>query len=241
MTREEQKARAREWFAEHQVQEHTTVRTEGGVEFEYLRWGKPGTGMYRLNFLRMGDTLMVTGDLYDAVYGWGGAPPKTLAWIAGCDVDYFASKCMASPHGRGFRNWDGEKAARQAEFWLADRDRWNGDFRMEDCTTCGGTGQAPGTTDDDDEPCPAEGCWGGEVEVPLPSRERVGFEKHEGADYIHDRHEWNEWLRDHGQEVFGDDWWEFTSFGDGVDLLCVAHLVGLQMAMDQLGLERDAA
>jgi hypothetical protein len=57
-----------------------------------------------------------------------------------------------------------------------------------------------------------------------------------GSGAIEDgREEWHAWMREHGHELFGDDWWEFVpNFGVGVALRCESQLIGLQMAIAAL-------
>lgn len=236
----ERKARAREWFAEHVVEEHSTLRSEGGLEIETLLWRRPGTWNYAVRYLRIGGTLIVTGDLYDGVYHWGGNPPKTLAWIGGCDIGYFASKCQASPIGRQFKSWDEEVARRRIEAQLEDADRW-ADGKDEDCPICEGTGRKPGTTEEEDVPCENPDCSCGFVFVPDPSRQRKVFEEYDGSEALDSAFEWTRWLDAHGVEAFGGDYYELSEVGQTIDGLCVAHLVGLKMAMEKLGLSRAAA
>jgi len=70
-------------------------------------------------------TLMVYGDLGEAIYRWYG-PDATLRWVSGCDLQYFHSKCMASEDGRQVRNYEwNEDLARKEVF---------GHFKMyQDC------------------------------------------------------------------------------------------------------------
>lgn len=80
--------------------------TGSGLSYEYLRWRKPGTSIYGIEYLASGRNLYVSGDCDSAVYEW---PERiSLEWVASCQTDYIASKCTASPDGRGFRRWDGE-------------------------------------------------------------------------------------------------------------------------------------
>lgn len=228
---QEREARAREWFADHVVVDHQTQMI-GRREVELLEWRKPGTYCYAVTYLRVGDQLTVCGDLGEASYGWGHAPPKTLAWIAGCDVSYFASKCTASAYGRGFRSWDPSEAARQIEFRFQELDENEGECRQEKCTACDGRG---GPEDDVSNECPTCDGWG-IIEVPLPHPARAKFGEADGHQSLGSKEEWLAWLDQHGYDVFGDDFWEWCAgIGEVIDGCCVAHLVGLKMAMEQLG------
>ena len=47
---------------------------------------------------------------------------------------------------------------------------------------------------------------------------------------------WYQFLFDHGQELFGDDWVDVGDVGKVVSITCQAHLIGIQMAVGQLKL-----
>lgn len=67
--------------------------------------------------------LVVTGDLGDAIYFVGAPNERGIVWFARCDLQYFASKCVASEHGRGYESWDRELAEiRIRERYLNPRD-----------------------------------------------------------------------------------------------------------------------
>lgn len=108
------------WFPDHVA---TRFEVEGG---EGLRWAKPDTVIFSVVYVRLGGTLMVSGDIGSAVYRWH---PKgcTLRWIAGCNLGYFESKCEASESGRDYRDWDSELCRLRAEGHL--RDDWEDDER----------------------------------------------------------------------------------------------------------------
>ena len=59
---------------------------------------------YYLDYLILGNRLIVVGDCGSAVYEW--SEKIDLAFLAGCALDYFASKCSASQTGSGGRSWD---------------------------------------------------------------------------------------------------------------------------------------
>lgn len=54
-------------------------------------------------------SLVVTGDLGAAVYEFN--TDLSFQWLAGLGFEYFASKCTASEHGRGYRTWCPRTAA----------------------------------------------------------------------------------------------------------------------------------
>lgn len=200
----------REWFKDHRVAEYSAVETPGGTKIELLKWRRPGTSVYGVDYLVVGNKLFVSGDVYEATYAW--SSHVSLAWIAGLHQDYFASKCMASPHGREFRTWDRRTAEQAVRDHFEERAQL-ADVEQKACPACGGI-----------------------VDVPLPDPRRVEFDELGGWRALEsDDHEWVEWLRSHGYSVFGDDHWEWTAgVGRVLDPACVAHLVGLKMAMASL-------
>lgn len=93
------------WFPTH-VAEHRLIGTLDSGRREEMHWHKERTSIYGVRYALEHGTLVVTGDIGDAVYrGWGGVP-LTLDWISGLDLHYFASKCTASEYGQGYRSWD---------------------------------------------------------------------------------------------------------------------------------------
>lgn len=119
-TRAELDAHRREmidrWFPDHVAT--YSEGAVGGARVERLVWRKPGTNNYRVDYLSDGGVhLIVTGDLGDAIYQTGA---HDLRWWASCGVDYFASKCIASEHGRGYRTWDGDAARVEIGEYLRD-------------------------------------------------------------------------------------------------------------------------
>jgi len=74
-------------------------KAEGG------RW----RGDYYLDYLIIRNRVIVVGDCGAAVYEWGGQ--VGLAFLATCELDYFASKCTASATGRNGQWWDPDYAS----------------------------------------------------------------------------------------------------------------------------------
>jgi hypothetical protein len=99
----------RRWFADHRatVTEHAPA-DESQWRIETLYWAKPGTGHLAVRYIIMGPVLMVWGDLESAVYRWS----SVISWnfLAGCDLQYFESKCEASPKGRDYEDYDSDLA-----------------------------------------------------------------------------------------------------------------------------------
>ena len=69
------------------------------------------------------------------------------------------------------------------------------------------------------------------------------FKENDGESSMGNQHDWIEWLRLHGDEVFGQDWWEFApSIGETIAVRCRAHLIGLKMAIKlQTATEKEPA
>lgn len=176
-----------EYFAKHQA---TYTRADvGGVCVERLVWQAPRTNINRVDYLCDGGRLFVTGDLGDAIYTTGA---HDLAWWTRCDLYYFAKKCDASEHGRGYKTWDDDDCRAELREWVAQS-------RADDETV------------DDDLVSDAD------------------------AAILAGRHDWIEWQREHGADLFGDEWWDFVpNWGVRPDQRCALHLVGLKAAMAQL-------
>lgn len=97
------------WFPDHKAELITTHD-----DIQVLDWVKPGTSSYRIKYMinYMG-RLIVTGDCYDAIYNWGNK--IDLKFLSGLDIEYFASKCTSSRHGRTGHTWCSDVA----------RNRWD--------------------------------------------------------------------------------------------------------------------
>jgi hypothetical protein len=93
------------WFPRHEVTFHTKYNNET----EVLRWQEPGTSVYLVEYVRRHGTLMVRGDIGEAVYGWHQSIGD-MESMANTSFDYFHSKCCASEYGRDFTHWDSVSA-----------------------------------------------------------------------------------------------------------------------------------
>lgn len=98
------------WFKDHRIIFHETFESNLG-KIETLRWQKPGTSIYMVDYVLKGATLFVSGDIGDAVYCWYG-PNLSLKAISGMSIDYFHGKCQASEFGRSLKcyEWDESEA-----------------------------------------------------------------------------------------------------------------------------------
>lgn len=98
-----EEAEIRERFKDHQI---LADKENDGIR--YIVFGKPGTGIYRINYIIIRNVLTVFGDCYEAVYMWG--DKVNLEFLAGCSLGYFAEKCRASQHGYGSKHWVSDHA-----------------------------------------------------------------------------------------------------------------------------------
>ncbi len=191
--------------------DHRAERTlfAGGVERIY--WRKPGTGIDAIMFLVHGPHLIVTGDLGDAIYtrehGWN--------FWASCDLDYFASKCVASDTGRLAREWNSDRA----ELYIAEVLGTTVDGLRDSSSA------AQGHADEDDED---ERTW--------KQSSLDAFRERDGASALDDEYSWVAWLRENGVDVFGGDYYEYGAVGKDVSYRCLMHLEGVKAAARQLGL-----
>lgn len=94
-----------------QTARYTTLATP----MERLVWQKEGDSSYYVAYHRTGTTLLVIGDLGEAVYRWHPAQPIDLRWISNCNLDYFKEKCCASEVGSKFEEWDSGAAKKYFE------------------------------------------------------------------------------------------------------------------------------
>jgi len=98
---EKRRQRIESLFEDHEATHTSTDK------IERLTWKKPDSSTYLATYLldKTRGALSVYGNLNEAVYCWYSADID-LAWIADCSLDYFASKCRASPNGRRHKDFD---------------------------------------------------------------------------------------------------------------------------------------
>lgn len=106
-----------EWFKDHAIHSRLLLVEAGtpSPRIELLRWRRPASGTFSVDYLIYGNTLFVAGDIGGAAYRWG--QQVTFEWLAGCDLHYFAEKCEASETGRDFEYWDEDTAKQRIEEW----------------------------------------------------------------------------------------------------------------------------
>jgi hypothetical protein len=91
-----------EYFSNHKAYYNKETYTER------LVWRDPNTMIGFVKYLCDGCYLYVSGDLGDAIYKWN--EQVTLEWIAGCNLQYFESKCVASEKENNYKEWKPEVA-----------------------------------------------------------------------------------------------------------------------------------
>lgn len=186
--------------------DHVATYKKYDDTLETLQWKKPGSSTYAIWYVRQYATLMVWGDCYEATYQWNWQKNFDLEWIAGCNLDYFVGKCRASENGRDPRVYD------EYELRKDLRDRF-----AEGCTY--------------KQPM----CPEGECEVCDSRRKEAKlFGEWGGWDNLEDEFTWVTWTREHGQAVFGPEWWKCIPSGKVLGPCIPLHLEGLKAAMAQL-------
>jgi hypothetical protein len=95
---------AREWFKEHRASlvTHVVLNPANGEGDSLLiiDWRRPDTGNYAMRFTINRNYVIVTGDVGDAIYGFGAF--INLEKLASFDWHYFIHKCVASETGRDY-------------------------------------------------------------------------------------------------------------------------------------------
>ena len=107
--------------ARKRFKDHVAVNSEAQSHLgtvTVIEWAKPGTWVDHIRYFIHGATLMVYGDLGEAVYRWSGK--LSLPFLAGCNLDYFRSKCQASEYGRGGKEWDEDAARENLQYYIDD-------------------------------------------------------------------------------------------------------------------------
>lgn len=121
MTRQSNEREFATWFKDHQAT-FATLGEEDATNYqvETLAWKQPDSGHMMIRYVIQGSVLMVWGDLEAAVYRWS----SRITWdfLAGCDIQYFAGKCEASPKGRTYEDYDAHQALIEFEDSIRQRD-----------------------------------------------------------------------------------------------------------------------
>ena len=91
---------ADEWFVDHVAKMTMTRFDHDGQVIIMIDWKRPDTYNYSVRYLIDGGMIIVTGDLGDAIYGFG--QRLTFDKILQLDWHYFIHKCCASETGRNY-------------------------------------------------------------------------------------------------------------------------------------------
>lgn len=183
---------------------HVAKYEKHNDHLETLEWKKPGDSNLAIWYVRQYGTLTVWGDCYDAIYQW--YPGNDLRWISTLNESYFLGKCQASPHGRRPFEYDYQQMEDNMKSYFAD-----GCMRGEPM-------------------CPEGEC----EDCDLRRKEAKLFEENYGWNNMEDEFTWVCWLRENGDEVFGQDWWESIPNGEKLGPCFHLHLKGLKAAFAQL-------
>ncbi len=246
-----------EWFKDH-IAKVTTAPDSPLGPTTWVEWRKPGTWNYGVVYCITGHFLAAMGDLGDSIYQW--PQSISLEFLAGCDLDYFESKCQASEHGRDHKERDERVAAtRLREILLQqfiDEDAAFGLFVKEF------DWKAHPDSDPDEEwekfsdeqklpwkiKALAKRAADVEVERVEYSRFRFALSRCETVDdldrlikdTVGNNGQWSEWIRENPLRI--EDVWEYGEIGMVCSSRCEAHLVGLKMAWEQVrGAASDSA
>lgn len=105
---------------EKHVATYTVIEHETLGKIEHLRWGRKGSSGYCLYYMTIGGSLIVRGDLGDAIYRV--YDKQSFKFWANCGVSYFKEKCDASEGGRGYKwnEWDETECVEQIDTYVND-------------------------------------------------------------------------------------------------------------------------
>jgi hypothetical protein len=202
--------------------DHVATWEKHGDHLETLRWRNPNDSHYAIWYVRQHGMLMVFGDCYEATYMWSWDGRVNLQWISTLNLGYFLSKCRASPHGRDPSYFDYNTLRRNLKEYF-DEFKNDEDYNPGPGDPC----EDPPPDEDDVLPLFCE-------EHRQRAKEEKLFEEHMGWHSMEDEFTWVEWLRVHGDDVFGYDWWESVPNGKMLDPCIKLHLEGLKAAFESL-------
>jgi hypothetical protein len=110
MNDEEQYIR-QHWFNDHIVyySRYFCEKEPWASPVEQLIWSPPASGRYDIEYWDTHGLLTVNSGIGSAIYQWDTLHWKMSRWTK-LGLEEFASKCIASEHGPGYRVWDTRKA-----------------------------------------------------------------------------------------------------------------------------------
>lgn len=183
-----------------------TVEQEGSIT--KIRWQQPGVWNFAIKYVITDNVLMVYGDLGEAIYAW--SSNISLPFLSTLGIHYFASKCMASECGQGYREWCYEAAEECLQDEIDDRIK---DFDVNF----------------EDEPKPDPIAFKDLIEYNGGSSDTLMYEN-----------EWHRFMSDlddyclefpSGAKLSMEDRWDI---GMVISPRCELHLIGIKMAYEQL-------
>ncbi len=210
--------------ADKTFENHVATYEKISDHLETLKWREPGTSIYGIYYVRQFNTLMVYGDCYEAVYQWG--QQVSLGWIAGCNLGYFIGKCRASPHGRSPYYWQACQLKKDLEAQFKEEEEERAEMLKEILRDCRETAHETSMTEAEAKE---------ELEALEGKSTRQKFEEEHGWSCVEEEHEWIHFVREHGEEVFGTDCWEWVGdHGKFLDPCIELHFAGLKLAVAQM-------
>jgi len=107
----------RDWFSKH-VANPTVPGEAGGAQI--IMWTEPDTSFYKVRYMLCESILYVVGDIGAATYIFN----ATMEWKDFLPLysDYFASKCVASEYGKGYKSWWADLAFHRLQAWINEED-----------------------------------------------------------------------------------------------------------------------
>jgi hypothetical protein len=216
----------KEQFKDH-VAEYWTC--EVGCKVERILFRKPGTSIELINFMAYGNTLVVTGDLYDGVYS---VPrPQLMSFWAEVDVSYMACKLVDLNGGRAecAEVWDTEKARngleRLKKELIAEVTEDNA-LLIEESGKSAEEWIKEATAEYFPDSCKKRGS--------LFNLMSWNYWEPEG--HVDDEFSWKSFLQEHGEDIWGQDWWESgaSNVGKMRNPIIEVHSMALKMAVAQL-------
>lgn len=207
------------------------VTNELGSTVERIVFQNPQSRIFYCEFLGIGGDLIVRGDIYDAIYST--TQLHYLQWWAGCNASYLGSKLMdLDGHGESRYEWDEKEALNQLAQSKVDLEKEVEDDLREEFDGGWDSEEAPSDEDFNN--------W--KRERMQRCREYKGAEarllqwnSEPPEEHVSSRHEWENFLENYGDEIFGDDHWEYTSKIGQIDNRMInVQLTGLKLAIKQL-------
>ncbi len=196
---------------------HVATYEKHGEDLETLQWKNPAENHFAIFYVRQHGCLMIWGDLGSAVHRW--YPDMSMESMADTSLDYFVSKCEASEEGRKPYAFDYKEAEKDIKQYFDEfaKDR-NHEY----------------------EPDP-DVKWANEELIGRAKQEML-FDYWNGHGNLEDQYTWVAWMRDHADEVFGDDWWDGgfpVDCGEKLSERTKLHHDGLKAAFKQLNKNKE--